>query len=112
MFQLQERNIGYQKITQNLTDDDRSIVENDNKGKIILYIKKNKILGGTLIAKNAGEIFQELVLANSSNIKVKEIFNKIYAYPTASRINKKAITQLYKNKLTPFAKRILKFMYH
>ena len=108
---LQERNIKYQKIEENIINDDRSIIENSNNGKIILYISKKRIIGGTLIAKNAGEIVQELVLANSSNLDIKHIFNKIYPYPTASRINKRIISNHFGKKLTSGVKRLLKVMY-
>jgi len=48
--------------------------------------KKEKILGGTMVAPHAGEIIQELILANTSELSVNAIFNKIYPYPVASRI--------------------------
>jgi len=65
-----------------------------------------------MVAMNAGEIFQELVLAKSSGLNIKHIFNKIYAYPTASRVNKKIISTYFSRKLSPFTKKILRFMYH
>lgn len=107
--QLQNKN--YEKLEINLNED-RSITDNYPQGKLILYISKNKILGGTIIAPNAGEISQELILATSSELNIKKIFNKIYPYPTASRINKKIISNHFSKKLTPFNKKILKFLYH
>jgi len=50
-----------------------------------------KILGGTMIAPHAGELIQELILANSAGVKASAIFNKIYPYPTASRVNQMAM---------------------
>jgi len=109
--ELIKRNIEYKKITQDYGDVDRGIVDNA-KGKLIIYIsRENKILGGSLISPNAGEIFQELSLAMSSNLNVKKLFNKIYPYPTASRINKKTITKIYSEKLTGFSKKILRVLY-
>lgn len=108
--QLDNRGINYQRLTQDYSEVDRGITDNA-EGNAIIYISKNKLLGGTLIAPNAGEIFQELILANSSRLDIKNIFNKIYPYPTASRINKKIITQLFSEKLTEFNKKVLRFLF-
>jgi len=51
-------------------------VEESTVGKIKLFIHKDKILGGTMIAKNAGELIQELILAKVSNIPLKKIICK------------------------------------
>lgn len=109
--QLKEKKINYKKLTQEYNDIDRGIVD-DATGNLIIYLSEdNKILGGSLISPNAGEIFQELSLAMSSRLDIKNLFNKIYPYPTSSRINKKVITKLYSQKLTPFSKRLLKIFY-
>ncbi len=58
--QLQQRNISYKKLVQDFKDDDRAVVDNYQYGKLILYIstkrlfKKEKILGGTMIATHVG----------------------------------------------------------
>ena len=110
--QLQKHNITYKKLSTDFQEDDRAIVDNATFGKLILYISnKDKILGGTMVARNAGELTQELLLANSANISIKEIFNKTYPYPTAGRINKRLIAKHYSNKLTDFSKKILRFLY-
>jgi len=109
--ELKKRNVKYKKLIQDYEDVDRGIVDNSG-GKLIIYINKtNKILGGSLISPNAGEIFQELGLAMGSGLSVKSVFNKIYPYPTASRINKKAIPKLYSEKLTSFSKKLLRVLY-
>lgn len=109
--QLKNRKINYERLELDFQDDDRSIIDDYRDGKLVLYINKNKILGGSMIAINAGELFQELVLACSSNLDIKEIFNKIYPYPTASRVNKKIISNLFSKKLTPTTKKLFKLMY-
>ncbi|PIN92269.1 mercuric reductase [Candidatus Pacearchaeota archaeon CG10_big_fil_rev_8_21_14_0_10_31_9] len=110
--ELTKRNIKYKKLIQNYEDVDRGIVDNST-GKLIIYISRNnKILGGSFISSNAGEIFQELSLAMSSKLNIKNIFDKIYPYPTASRINKKIVNKIYSEKLTKFSKRLLKLFYY
>jgi pyruvate/2-oxoglutarate dehydrogenase complex dihydrolipoamide dehydrogenase (E3) component len=109
--QLKARSIKYEKLSHDLKYDDRALVDEATEGKLIIYISKNKILGGTLIANNAGEMAQELILALSSNLDIKHIFNKIYPYPTASRINKTTLSQHFAKKLTPLNKKLLHFLY-
>ena len=109
--QLKQRGISYEKVVFDFEEDDRAIVDESHDGKLLLFIAKDKILGGSMVAENAGELSQELILANSSGLKLKHIFGKVYPYPTASRVNKRIISLYYANKLTPFAKKVLHFFY-
>ncbi|MBD3328815.1 NAD(P)/FAD-dependent oxidoreductase [Candidatus Peregrinibacteria bacterium] len=108
--ELKERNINYEKLKIDLNEEDRELID-ENEGSLILFLKKRKILGGTMVGKNAGELCQELILTLSSGLKINDIFNKIYPYPTSSRINKKIISKFKSSKLTGFGKKILKFLY-
>jgi len=108
---LKKRGIKYEKLSYDLADDDRAIVEESTEGLLMIYISNDKILGGTMIGKNAGEIVQELILANVSDLDIKNIFNKIYAYPVASRMNKRIVMNHFRKKLTPFAKSVIRFFY-
>lgn len=109
--ELKRRGVDFKKVTLDFADDDRAIVDNAREGILVLYISKNRIVGGSMVGEHAGELFQELTLAMSSKLKVKNIFGKTYPYPTASRINKSIILKHMSGKLTPFVKKLLKFMY-
>ncbi|WP_457269230.1 dihydrolipoyl dehydrogenase family protein [Pedobacter sp. UYEF25] len=115
--QLQEQGINYRRLEKDFEEDDRAVVDDYRYGKLILFVskagllKKQKLLGGTMVAPNAGELIQELILANSANLSVTAIFNKIYPYPVASRINQSVITDLMAEGLTPMIKIILKKAY-
>lgn len=111
--QIKERNISYKKLEQDFNEDDRAVVDNYQYAKIILYIskggflKKEKILGGTMVAPHAGELIQELILANTSKLSVNAIFTKIYPYPVASRINQQIIVKHKEESLTNTIKKLL-----
>lgn len=116
--QLEERNINYEKLTLDFNHDDRAITSDYQSGKLLLYITKSsfgfsdsKLLGGSMVAPNAGEMFQELVLARSANLGIKSLFNKIYAYPTGSRVNKTIVLNKYAKALAPWMKNIIKLLY-
>ncbi|WP_257667946.1 dihydrolipoyl dehydrogenase family protein [Parapedobacter tibetensis] len=114
---LKERNISYTKLEQDFKDDDRAVTDNYQYGKLILYLTrknifgKQRLLGGTMVAPNAGELIQELVMANSQGLSVNALFDKIYPYPTASRINQKAIVDLKSRGLGSVVKRLLRVTY-
>lgn len=111
---LKERKVDYRRLEKDFRDDDRAVVDNYQYGKLVLFVgkgglfSKQKILGGTMIAPNAGELIQELILANTNRLSVKAIFNKVYAYPVASRINQSLVTDLMSEGLTPTIKVLLK----
>ena len=90
--ELKKRGIQHIKLEQDFSEDDRAVTDNYQYAHMILYIskdnffKKERILGGSMIAPNAGEFIQELILANTSGLSTNSIFNKIYPYPVASRI--------------------------
>ncbi len=109
--QLRERKVRYQKLVKNFDDDDRAIIEDYRYGKLLVYAQGNTILGGTMIAPNAGEMVQELILANSAGLTLKHLFNKTYPYPTSSRVNKLLVLDKYLTDLKPWMKQGLKLLY-
>ena len=101
MSKKDAENNGYSTIQKQFNHEDRAIVDENDGGKLILYVDENNyIRGGTMIAENAGEISQELTLAMSEGIKLSSLFNKVYPYPTASRINKQIAGDYMSSKLT------------
>lgn len=109
--QLKNRKIKYEKLELNFSDDDRAIIDENTNGKLLLFVSKGKILGGSMVGENAGELVQELILANTLKLKLRDLLKKIYPYPTAARINKKIISNYLSKKITPFTKKILKLLY-
>ncbi|PWT73527.1 MAG: mercuric reductase [Bacteroidetes bacterium] len=115
--QLVERRIKYKRLEADFCNDDRAVVDNYQFGKLILLIsekrmmRKERILGGTMIAPGAGELVQELILANSQKLSVIAIFNKIYPYPVGARINQALIVQHMEEKLTRNVKSFLRIAY-
>ena len=95
--ELQDREINYWRQDQSFEHDDRAIVGEYTYGKICLYTTRDsnkmnrKILGGSILSPNAGEMMQELQLAVQEGIKLEAFMDKIYAYPTASRINQQTV---------------------
>ena len=94
--QLTARGIAFETIEQPFADDDRAIASGyADEAHLTLYVRSRtlggaQLLGGSMIAPQAGELIQELVLAVQEGVSLNAIFNKVYAYPVASRINQRA----------------------
>ena len=98
--ELDKRGTSYERWETDFADDDRAVVDSYRYGRLLLFIEKNtlpipgqkrRILGGQMVAPGAGELVQELILANTSGLDIGEIFDKVYPYPVAARINQKLI---------------------
>ena len=111
--ELKKRNVVYKVLEASFAEDDRAITDGARYGytKMFVDCKTKKIFGGTMIAPNAGELIQELILATTNGLTTSAIFNKIYPYPTAGRINKRVVTNGERGRLTSSVKRLLRFLY-
>ena len=111
--EISKRRIAFSKLEKDFVDDDRAVTDDYRYAKLILYItkkrwfKKERILGGTMLAPHAGELIQELILANSVGLSIDSIFNKIYPYPVATRINQQVVLMHKEKSLTPGLKKLL-----
>lgn len=115
--QLNDKKVKFVRLDLDFNDEDRAVTDNYQYGKMILYLskeslfKKQTILGGTMIAPNAGELIQELILAMAEGLSINSIFNKIYPYPVASRINQKIIVEYRSKVLTEPLMKLLRLAY-
>jgi len=100
--ELDRRGTAYERWETDFADDDRAVVDSYRDGRLLLFIEQNalplpgrkrRILGGAMVAPGAGELIQELILANASGLGISEIFDKVYPYPVAARINQKLIVE-------------------
>ncbi|PIR46591.1 MAG: hypothetical protein COV07_03485 [Candidatus Vogelbacteria bacterium CG10_big_fil_rev_8_21_14_0_10_45_14] len=110
--ELKKRGVSYETIAEPFSRDDRAITDDYRDGLLKIHISKTgKILGGTMIAPHAGELIQELILAQTHRMSLADIFAKIYPYPTAARINKRAAQNYQGRKLNPRSKKLLRMLF-
>jgi pyruvate/2-oxoglutarate dehydrogenase complex dihydrolipoamide dehydrogenase (E3) component len=66
-----------------LDDLDRAIVDGEARGVVkISADKRGRILGATIMGSHAGELLLPLVLARKHGLKLTDISNTIFPYPT------------------------------
>lgn len=112
--ELKDQYSSFRTIMIPVKDVDRAICEGNNhlnSGFLKIHHIKDKILGGTLMSKNAGEIIGELIGHNTSGIPFSHLYQRIYPYPTMSRIVRRAVQKHMGERLTPRVTGFLKNLY-
>jgi pyruvate/2-oxoglutarate dehydrogenase complex dihydrolipoamide dehydrogenase (E3) component len=103
------RGILIDTYTQELNDVDRAILEGETDGFVRVHTAKgtDRILGATIVARNAGDMISEITLAMRNGIGLSKIADTIHPYPTQADAIRK-IGDLYnRTRLTPFRKKLL-----
>ena len=114
---LHKEGIKYTRLVYDFQGDDRAVVDNYRYGKLILFVtpkkfwSRQRILGGSMIAPQAGEMIQELILAMNTSLDVNVFFEKIYPYPVASRVNQFIIVNEQEKRLSERVKKGLRFLF-
>jgi pyruvate/2-oxoglutarate dehydrogenase complex dihydrolipoamide dehydrogenase (E3) component len=95
-------------ITESLTDVDRAILDGEDEGFArVHYDKKTgRILGGTLVARHAGEMINELTLAMVDKQSMSVLSSTIHSYPTQAEVWRKIGDAYMFTKLTPTVKKV------
>lgn len=115
---IKSKNIKYERLDISLEEADRATTNDFRYGRLLLYVEKKmiypgnaKILGGSMVAPNAGEIIQELILAKVAGVRLKTFLDKIYPYPTAANIHKILIRNRVTEAIGPWIKRAMKIWF-
>jgi pyruvate/2-oxoglutarate dehydrogenase complex dihydrolipoamide dehydrogenase (E3) component/uncharacterized membrane protein YdjX (TVP38/TMEM64 family) len=87
-----EQETAYEIVRYDLGHLDRAVTESANRGfvKLLVVPGKDRILGATIVAHNAGEMLAEYVLAMKHGLGLNKILGTIHAYPTMAEANKYA----------------------
>ena len=95
-------------ITETLSHVDRAILDGETDGFArVHYDKKTgRILGGTIVARHAGEMIGELTLAIGAKQSIGVLSSTIHPYPTQAEVLRKIGDAYMRTKLTPAVKKI------
>jgi pyruvate/2-oxoglutarate dehydrogenase complex dihydrolipoamide dehydrogenase (E3) component len=104
------KGIKYVTFEKHFSDNDRAICDGDKVGMVRIRVEENsdKILGATIIGKNAGNMISEITLAMQSNVGLGSIATVIHPYPTYAEAIRQTGDLYNKTKLTPTAKSLLR----
>ena len=92
-----------------MDDVDRAILDGETDGLVKIHTVKgkDKILGATLVARHAGDMIGELVMAMKNNIGLGGIASVIHPYPTQAEAIRRVGDQYNRTRLTPMVKKLM-----
>lgn len=95
-------------ITQELSGVDRAVLDSESEGFARVHYdrKSRRILGGTIVARHAGEMLGELTLAIATRQKIDVLSSTIHTYPTQAEALRKIGDAYMKTRLTPTVKKL------
>lgn len=95
-------------ISELFEDVDRAILDGDDDGFARVHYdrRSGKIIGGTIVARHAGEMIGELTLAITSGLKMSALSETIHPYPTQAEVLRKIGDAYNRTRLTPGVKRV------
>ena len=105
----EQRNIAIDTYTLKFSDVDRAILEGEDQGFVRIHTVKGKdrIVGATIVATNAGDMISEITLAMNNGIGLGKIANSIHPYPTQAEAIRRIGDIYNRTRLTPLVKSLM-----
>mmetsp|Transcript_1716 Transcript_1716/g.3779 ORF Transcript_1716/g.3779 Transcript_1716/m.3779 type:complete len:697 (-) Transcript_1716:67-2157(-) len=107
---LDAKVVPFRTFEKHFKDNDRAICDGETEGMVRIRVdaKSDKILGATIIGKNAGNMISEITLAMQSGTGLGTLASVIHPYPTTAEAIRQAGDLFNRTKLTPATKSILR----
>jgi pyruvate/2-oxoglutarate dehydrogenase complex dihydrolipoamide dehydrogenase (E3) component len=101
--EARQRGLKLQTLTVSLAEIDRAVLDGEPEGFARLHVdaKSGHILGATAVARHAGEMIGEVVLAMTEKAKVGALSRTIHPYPTEAEVWKRLGDSYQRTRLTP-----------
>jgi pyruvate/2-oxoglutarate dehydrogenase complex dihydrolipoamide dehydrogenase (E3) component len=108
--QAAEQGIAIDTYMQPLRDNDRAILEGDDEGFVKVHVRRgsDRIVGATIVARNAGDLISEITLAMTHGLGLAKIGSTIHPYPTQADAIRRLGDQYNRTRLTPLVKSLFK----
>jgi pyruvate/2-oxoglutarate dehydrogenase complex dihydrolipoamide dehydrogenase (E3) component len=110
LYEAEARARGHrvQTLDVGFDDVDRAILEGAAHGVARLHLDhRGRILGGTIVARHAGEMIGELALAITAGLGAAALSSTIHPYPTQAEVLRKLGDAYRRSKVTPRVRRVL-----
>lgn len=110
----QAAGIDYSIWTEEFKDNDRSLAEGEQVGKIkMLLDEKERPIGIQILGPRAGDLVSEWVAIVNGKVKLSTLASAVHPYPTLGEINKRVAGTFLSGKI--FSEKVrkgLKFFFH
>jgi pyruvate/2-oxoglutarate dehydrogenase complex dihydrolipoamide dehydrogenase (E3) component len=103
------RGLAIDTFARPLADVDRARTDGETAGFVKVHVRRgtDRIVGGTIVARRAGEMISELTLAMVAGIGLGRLASVIHPYPTHSDAVRQVADQYRRTRLTPLARAVL-----
>lgn len=106
--------IGYTVWTEAFKDNDKSLAEGEQVGKVKMILdEREKPIGVQILGPHAGDLLAEWVAILNGKVKLSTLAAAVHPYPTMGEINKRVIGNFFSPKI--FSEKIrktLKFFFN
>ncbi len=104
-----ERGLGIRTFVQDLADVDRALLDGEGEGFVKVHVREgtDTIVGGTIVARHAGEMLSELTLAMVHGVGLGKLARTVHPYPTQAEAIRKLGDAYNRGRLTPLVRRVL-----
>ncbi len=103
------RGMAIDSYRTDLADVDRSVLDGETQGFAVVHARRGtgKIVGGTIVASQAGEMIGELTLLMNQGLSLDALAKTIHCYPTQVEVLKHIADAYQRSRLTPRIARLL-----
>jgi pyruvate/2-oxoglutarate dehydrogenase complex dihydrolipoamide dehydrogenase (E3) component len=110
----QKTGLEYQVWEEDFANNDRSLAEGNEIGKVKLLLNdKGKPLGIQILGPHAGDLLSEWVAVLNGGLKLSGLAGSIHPYPTLAEINKRVVGSVFSEKIfSEKVKKGLKFLFN
>ncbi|MFN8446970.1 MAG: mercuric reductase [Caldilineaceae bacterium] len=104
----EKQGIAIDTFTIHFDENDRAMADGEPEGFVKVHTKKgtDKILGATIVARQAGEMINEITLAMVAGIGLKTIGEVIHPYPTQAEAIARVAGLYNRTRLTPTVQKL------
>jgi len=96
----QEAGLDYKVWTESFRDNDRSLAEGEEEGRIKMILdKQEKPLGVQILGPRAGDLLHEWVAVLNGKVKLSTLAAAVHPYPTLGEINKRVAGNFISSKI-------------
>ena len=104
----ERKGIAIDTFTVHFDENDRAMADGEPEGFVKVHTKKgsDKILGATIVARQAGDMINEITLAMVAGIGLKTIGDVIHPYPTQAEAIARVAGLYSRTRLTPLVQKL------
>jgi pyruvate/2-oxoglutarate dehydrogenase complex dihydrolipoamide dehydrogenase (E3) component len=111
--QAKEAGMAYSVIVESFSDNDRSLAEGQNTGRLKMLLDKNeKPIGVQILGPHAGELLGEWIAVLNGKVGLFTLASAVHPYPTLAEISKRvAATYAHPKIFSNRVRKGLKFVF-